>query len=246
MDLAAAGSFLQGIGAVGSLFGGSSGRGQATQNFLWQRRFAKNAVRWRAEDAKRAGLHPLWAMGASVPSFQPTVVGQSDTGSSWSDAFTQAGNALNHFAMAKQNIKESEARIGLLEAQKNEIENSKIASDGQRGAQTFAASKQLAPVFTPLPGRTDKQAWGRGAVPVEEGEKYGGEAGEAEYTIRNYKNRFGYEKGKREAAYQLKLRDQIMKGHFRGRKLRAMRSRLMKHQREYGYWTLEKYYQHYK
>lgn len=48
-------------------------------NAALQKDFAQNGLRWRMEDAKRAGIHPLAAIGANVqggsPSFQSTHVG---------------------------------------------------------------------------------------------------------------------------------------------------------------------------
>lgn len=44
-----------------------------------QREFAKNGLQWRVEDAIKAGIHPLAALGFQGPQAQPVVVG--DTGS---------------------------------------------------------------------------------------------------------------------------------------------------------------------
>lgn len=45
------------------------------QNIALQREFAQNGIRWRAEDARAAGIHPAFAMGAPVTSFSPQQVG---------------------------------------------------------------------------------------------------------------------------------------------------------------------------
>ena len=43
----------------------------ARQNMSKQEEFAKNSVKWRIQDAKRSGIHPLAAMGASSLNFNP-------------------------------------------------------------------------------------------------------------------------------------------------------------------------------
>lgn len=41
------------------------------QNIALQREFAQQGIRWKVEDAKAAGIHPLFAMGANTASFSP-------------------------------------------------------------------------------------------------------------------------------------------------------------------------------
>lgn len=50
-------------------------REQFDRSEALQREFAQNGVRWRVEDAKAAGLHPLAALGASGASAAPISVG---------------------------------------------------------------------------------------------------------------------------------------------------------------------------
>lgn len=40
-----------------------------------QREFAQHGIRWRVEDAKAAGLHPLAAIGAAGASYSPVITG---------------------------------------------------------------------------------------------------------------------------------------------------------------------------
>lgn len=64
-----------GIKLLGGLFGQSSQEKQAKQNIELQREFAQNGIQWKAEDARKAGIHPLYAMGAQTTSFSPVSVG---------------------------------------------------------------------------------------------------------------------------------------------------------------------------
>lgn len=41
-----------------------------------QREFAKNGLQWRVEDAMKAGIHPLAALGFSGPQASPVIVGE--------------------------------------------------------------------------------------------------------------------------------------------------------------------------
>lgn len=43
-------------------------------NVAEQRNFAQNAIRWKTEDAQRAGLHPLFALSGNNATFSPNAV----------------------------------------------------------------------------------------------------------------------------------------------------------------------------
>lgn len=49
----------------------------AANNIALQREFAQSGIQWKVEDAKKAGIHPLYALGASTTSFSPVSVGAS-------------------------------------------------------------------------------------------------------------------------------------------------------------------------
>lgn len=74
------------FGAAASLIGGFISRGaqkdaneinerNAANNIALQREFAQNAIQWKAADAAKAGIHPIYAMGAGTTSFAPVTVG---------------------------------------------------------------------------------------------------------------------------------------------------------------------------
>jgi len=67
---------------VGGLFDKKSAESQADQNTALQREFAQSGVQWKVEDAKKAGVHPLYALGAQTHSFSPNAV------------FTNAGSTM--------------------------------------------------------------------------------------------------------------------------------------------------------
>ena len=49
----------------------------AERNIALQKEFAQSGIQWKVEDAKKAGIHPLYALGANTHSFSPVSVGSS-------------------------------------------------------------------------------------------------------------------------------------------------------------------------
>lgn len=76
------------IGAATSLVGGllqnkankkanEAAAAQAQQQYEHQKEFAQSGIQWKVSDAEKAGVHPLYALGANTVSYAPTSVGQS-------------------------------------------------------------------------------------------------------------------------------------------------------------------------
>lgn len=59
----------------GKLYEGSKNRSHDKEmwerNAALQKEFAQTGIRWKVDDAKAAGIHPLYALGAQTHSFQP-------------------------------------------------------------------------------------------------------------------------------------------------------------------------------
>lgn len=47
---------------------------QQDKNIALQREFAQHGIRWRVEDAKAAGVHPMYALGAGGAAFAPNPI----------------------------------------------------------------------------------------------------------------------------------------------------------------------------
>lgn len=96
------------IGAVGSLIGGGISANNANNlaglNYNAQKEFAQNGIRWRVEDAKAAGIHPLYALGASTASFSPVSGYGGDFGIS--EAARTFGQGIDRAAEAKMTREE--------------------------------------------------------------------------------------------------------------------------------------------
>lgn len=96
------------VGAAGSLLGGVIGANNAQNvagmNYEAQKEFAQNGIRWKVEDAKRAGIHPLYALGASTQGYSPTSGYTGDFGIS--DAAAHFGQGYERAQQAKMTKEE--------------------------------------------------------------------------------------------------------------------------------------------
>ncbi|QXP07976.1 MAG: DNA pilot protein [Arizlama microvirus] len=91
---------IGGIIAAGGALAGSgissaAARDINNQNIALQREFATNGIRMKVEDAKRAGIHPLAALGAQTYSFSPVNAGDTSIGQGVSDAGQAIGRAVS-------------------------------------------------------------------------------------------------------------------------------------------------------
>lgn len=126
------------LGAVGGLVGSIFGRKQAEKDAkrqeALQREFAQNGIKWKVEDAKRSGIHPLYALGAQTTSYSPVSIGND---------FAQVGQNLGRAMDATRTSSERNSayattvqelqlkRMGL----ENELLASQIANIRQAGSK---------------------------------------------------------------------------------------------------------------
>lgn len=101
------GSIVSGVGSiVGGILGANSAQNVAGMNYEAQKEFAQNGIRWKVEDAKRAGIHPLYALGASTQGYSPTTGYIGDYGIS--DAAAHLGQGYERAQQAKMTKEERE------------------------------------------------------------------------------------------------------------------------------------------
>ena len=120
-----AGIFGSVLKFAGGLLSDKTNKSVANQNIGYQREFAQKGIRWKVEDAKAAGLHPLAALGAQTHSFAPNALPGSGVG----DAMQQIGSDITRSRQAKMTNQERLSER-LLESQieGQEIENAYRAS----------------------------------------------------------------------------------------------------------------------
>lgn len=63
------------VPAAAGLLGALTGSREAKKNRLAQERFAREGIQMRVADAEKAGVHPVYALGASTPSYAPVTSG---------------------------------------------------------------------------------------------------------------------------------------------------------------------------
>lgn len=145
---------------IGNKMQSESAEDQALANYNRQKEFAQMGIRWKVEDAKAAGLHPLYALGGSGAAFSPNpiVVGQSGLGS----ALGSMGQNLARAAQAGSEKGENETlnlQQELLRAQirKTNAEASAVEFSGPGAAATAYPFQLGAGAPRGLPG--DIQSW---------------------------------------------------------------------------------------
>lgn len=128
---------------------------QADKNEALQREFAQNGIRWKVEDAQRAGLSPLFAVGGSGAAFSPNPI---TVGGGSSDGFGERmGQSISRAVQGQSTAAEKAlhvAQLRVLESQadKNQAEAFYYASQASRGVQTSGQSGSFPPVLGPGSG----------------------------------------------------------------------------------------------
>lgn len=94
------------IGAGGSLIGGAidnrAAKKARKQEIALQKEFAQNQIQWKVQDAKKAGLHPLFALGGGAGVSPQITTGQSGMGSAVRDAVDTVARAQEAQAMTPE------------------------------------------------------------------------------------------------------------------------------------------------
>lgn len=157
-----------GIAAGASILGGYlSGKSQeklAGKNRQLQKQFAKEGIRWKVEDARAAGIHPLYALGASTPAFTPDI----QSGSGLGEGIAQAGQSIQRGMQAAEQQRASQpaqaAALAHTQAQtdyigwqtqllKNKVMEQKLNQTGIGRDQVTAQHLDMSQVTDPATGR---------------------------------------------------------------------------------------------
>lgn len=150
-----------GSNLLGGFFGerGASARNDASLEFAreqnaLQREMAQFGIRWKVEDAKAAGIHPLFALGA--PPFNPSPVSYQPSEPSFgmAEALSRTGQDIGRMIHATRTADERlNSSIDALR-----VENLGLQNDLLRSQIAKFNSAQVGP---PLPGMSS----GLGVVP---------------------------------------------------------------------------------
>lgn len=117
--------------AAGALGGLLSGNEQAEDQAHLQREFAQQGIRWKVGDAKAAGIHPLFALGASTQGYSPTINAGVQQG--WADVGQNLGRAfeagMTRDERAEQGRMQAQQAFRASEYQAAQIENQNLQNE---------------------------------------------------------------------------------------------------------------------
>lgn len=132
---------------------------QALRQEKLQKEFAQKGIQWKVDDAKAAGIHPLYALGASTSTYSPVTVG-STADTSLATGVANMGQdlsrAINATRSAPDRIDAYTKTVQGLQLQKFGLENELLAS---QVAKIRSSINPPLPTAGPLPpiGEASKQ-----------------------------------------------------------------------------------------
>jgi len=134
--------------AVGAdVLGSALGYSSANKANRLQKQMAQNSIRWRVEDAKAAGIHPLYALGAPVMNSSPMVAdfsGLSNAGQNIMRAVEAARDSKER-AIAR-NAQAAQTAVQQ-QADKLQLENMGLQNDYLRSQIARLGASQVPPPF---------------------------------------------------------------------------------------------------
>ena len=150
---------------------------QNAQNIALQKEFAQQGIRWKVEDAKAAGIHPLYALGANTIGFSPV-----STGDTYSPArgMAEMGQDVSRAIQAtRTNSERTQVAADALRLQNMELQNqllqAQIAKMNQPGtpparpdgtAPSGVVKVEPSKVETSLPGQPYQAAASNPSIEV--------------------------------------------------------------------------------
>lgn len=104
---------------------------QNAQNIAEQEKFAQSGVQWRVQDAVKAGINPLAALGAQTASFSNQVAPQASALPSQQASNPGSGlaSAGQNLARAMQSMQSPEDRAISIEKTRLDLEKSQLEND---------------------------------------------------------------------------------------------------------------------
>lgn len=147
------------------------------------REFAQHGVRWKVEDAKAAGLHPLYAVGASGATYSPSI----STGGGVGEAISRMGQNISRGVYAsatKEEREKHDLELAVLRSTvgENDARANYYNSEAARNAQTANASKPI-PMPDQIKPKPDEQVSHRSS---DASQGAGTHPAFREYTISKY------------------------------------------------------------
>lgn len=109
-----------GSNIAGGLLSASGSKKATKKNIHWQREQLQNAIQYRVADAKKAGIHPLYALGANIQSPSPIQAGGDELGRSVSDMGQGLGQlSQRYLTQPERAIQQANIDVMQSEGEKN-------------------------------------------------------------------------------------------------------------------------------
>jgi len=142
------GAIASALGNVTSgIFGAKSAKDAAKEQYQHQKEFAQHGIQWKVEDAKEAGIHPLYALGANTTSYAPVAVGNTNPLSGLADAGQDISRAVDVTRSASGKVDAFTKTSQALSLQRMGLENELL------GAQLAKTRQESNP---PMPTAGDR------------------------------------------------------------------------------------------
>lgn len=144
--------------AGSSLIGGLLQGKQADKNIKLQKQFAQKGIQWKVADSLKAGIHPLYGLGANTISFSPVPVGGglggaiSDMGQDISRAI-DAGGTTEDRVLRKLQLERAGLENELLKSQIATARSAQIGPGSPVGANQPLPGQGIPDVFLPGIGK---------------------------------------------------------------------------------------------
>lgn len=152
-------------GLAGSVIGGKmsadASAANAESNYIHQMEFARRGIQYKVADAKEAGIHPLFALGAQTHAFTPTTVGTPD----YSAAFGKAGQDIGRAVASGLTSEKRDNLItqqSVLQTENMSLQNDLLRSQIARLNSQVAPSVSFAPQSGGLAGQNPGNIVGAG------------------------------------------------------------------------------------
>lgn len=115
------------ISAGASIASGLFGKSQADKQAKLQKEFAQKGIQWKVEDARKAGISPIYALGAQTNSYQPVSVG--DPVGAFANAGQDIGRAISASSTASDKANAFTIASQRLSLENMELQNKLLASN---------------------------------------------------------------------------------------------------------------------
>ncbi|UOF81632.1 minor capsid protein [Microviridae sp.] len=163
MDPFVTGSLISaGSSLLGGLFGGgSSAKKQMRMQYDYQRKLNQTAVQDRVADATAAGVHPLYALGASL---NPGGVSMPNEGPSLGDRLSDMGQNIGRAVMARQSKSE---RLLALKSAELDLEGKSLDNQVKRAQIASLMRSPSMPPATSVQGNGQVYVTDKGVMPSD-------------------------------------------------------------------------------